>query len=63
MFAKEDSSTQPSLCWDGGGDVPQFSPNFGRNGDCYKSTKQNTVSIFYRDPEPLVFIIHSAFAG
>lgn len=32
MFAKEASSTQPSLCWAGGDDVLQFSPNFEEKG-------------------------------
>lgn len=63
MFAKEASSTQLSLCWDAGDDVPHISPNFGRKGDCHGNAKQNTVSIFYRDPETLVLVIHSALAG
>lgn len=63
MFAKEASSTQPSLCWDDGDDVPQFRPNFGRKGVCRGSDKQNTVSIFYRDLELFVLIIHSVFSG
>lgn len=63
MFAKEASSAQLSLCWDAGDGVPHISPNFGRKGDCHGNAKQNTVSIFYRDPETSVLVIHSALAG
>lgn len=63
MVAKAASSSQLTLCWNGGGDSPQFSPNFGRKGGSHGTDKQNMAFIFCRDSEKLALIIQSAFAG